>query len=163
MKRETIRRWLVPAVMLLSVALIGGYLYRLQGQDRISHAKLETVTAAVTEAVDTQAMQAADAQKIKRLYGLNPADYAGVVLYYPVTNMDAEELLLVQLNQLSQQETVEAAVQSRLETQKTSFDGYGAEQTALLEESVLEVRGNYILFVVHPEAAAARTAFLQTL
>lgn len=163
MKRETVRRWLVPTVMLLSVALMGWYLYRLQGQDPVSDAKIETVAAAVTEAVDTQTMQEADAQKIKRLYGLDPADYAGVVLYYPVTNMDAEELLLVQLFQVSQQETVKAAIQTRLETQKTSFDGYGAEQTALLGESVLEVRGNYILFVVHKDAEQARSAFLRAL
>ena len=48
MEREKIRRWLVPAVMILSVVLMGWYLCQLQGQDRVSDAKLEDVTAAVT-------------------------------------------------------------------------------------------------------------------
>lgn len=163
MEREKIRRWLVPAVMILSVVLMGGYLCQLQGQDRVSDAKLEDVTAAVTKTLDTKAMQESDSQMIKRLYGLNPADYAGIALYYPATNMDAEELLIVQLKDVSQQETVKAAIQSRLETQKNSFEGYGMEQFALLEKSVVDVEGNYILFVVNEQAAKAQSAFLQAL
>ena len=129
----------------------------------ISDAKLKDVTAAVTKTLDTKAMQESDAQMIKRLYGLNPADYEGITLYYPVTNMDAEELLIVQLKDVSQQETVKAAIDARLETQKNSFEGYGVEQYALLEKSVVDVEGNYILFVVNEQAAKAQSAFLQAL
>ena len=140
MEQGKLRRWLVPVVM-----------------------KLKDVTAAVTKTLDTKAMQESDAQMIKRLYGLNPADYEGITLYYPVTNMDAEELLIVQLKDVSQQETVKAAIDARLETQKNSFEGYGVEQYALLEKSVVDVEGNYILFVVNEQAAKAQSAFLQAL
>ena len=60
-------------------------------------------------------------------------------------------------------EAVTEAANSRLETQKNSFEGYGAEQTALLNAAVLEVRGNYVLYVVHPDAPAAQQAFLDSL
>ena len=161
MEQGKLRRWLVPVVMIVSVVLMGCYLCRLQGEDRISDAKLKDVTAAVTKTLDTKAMQESDAQMIKRLYGLNPADYEGITLYYPVTNMDAEELLIVQLKDVSQQETVKAAIDARLETQKNSFEGYGVEQYALLEKSVVDVEGNYILFVVKEQTAKAQSAFLQ--
>ena len=163
MEQGKLRRWLVPVVMIVSVVLMGCYLCRLQGEDSISDAKLKDVTAAVTKTLDTKAMQESDAQMIKRLYGLNPADYEGITLYYPVTNMDAEELLIVQLKDVSQQETVKAAIDARLETQKNSFEGYGVEQYALLEKSVVDVEGNYILFVVNEQAAKAQSAFLQAL
>ena len=133
MEREKIRRWLVPAVMILSVVLMGWYLCQLQGQDRVSDAKLEDVTAAVTKTLDTKAMQESDSQ------------------------------MIVQLKDVSQQETVKAAIESRLETQKNSFEGYGMEQFALLEKSVVDVEGNYILFVVNEQAAKAQSAFLQAL
>ena len=55
---------------------------------------------------------------------------------------------------------VRAAVEARLETQKTSFDGYGLEQYDLLtNHSILDIRGNYVLFVVHKDAAAVQQAF----
>ena len=99
-------------------------------------------------------------QGVKRLYGLNPSDFDGCLLYYPQTNMEAEELLLLKLRDTSQQEAVRAAVEARLETQKTSFDGYGLEQYDLLtNHSILDIRGNYVLFVVHKDAAAVQQAF----
>ena len=109
-------------------------------------------------------VQKADGRMLRRLYGLNPSDYAEVVLYYPASNMGVEELLLVKLNDTAQTETVEAAIEARLGAQKQSFDGYGIEQTALLNNNaVTEVRGRYILFAVGVNAQAIRQAFLNAL
>lgn len=116
--------------------------------------------SAVTASVDLSALQEGSVQMVKRLYGLNPSDFDGCLLYYPQTNMEAEELLLLKLRDTSQQEAVRAAVEARLETQKTSFDGYGLEQYDLLtNHSILDIRGNYVLFVVHKDAAAVQQAF----
>lgn len=162
-KGEKIRRFLLPVGMLLCVVLLVWYLVALQGRDRQSNAALSDVAAAVVATLDETGFQESDAQMVKRLYGLNPAEYDGVVLYAPVTNMDAQELLIVKLQDVAQQDAVEAAVQARLKTQKASFDGYGAEQSALLEKAVVDVEGNYVLFVVGEQAAAAQSAFLQAL
>ena len=162
-KGEKIRRFLLPAGMLLCVALLVWYLAALRDGNRQSDAEISDVTAAVVATLDQTGFQEADAQMVKRLYGLNPADYSGVVLYAPVTNMDAQELLIVKLQDVAQQETVEEAVQARLKTQKASFDGYGAEQSALLKKAVVDVEGNYVLFVVGEQAGAAQSAFLQAL
>ena len=72
-------------------------------------------------------------------------------------------MLIVKLKDLSQQETVAAAAQARLDTQMNTFEGYGVEQVALLEKAVIEVRGNYILFVCNDHADAAVQAFLDAL
>ena len=77
--------------------------------------------------------------------------------------MDAEELLIVKLKDTSQAEAVETAINKRLETQKNSFEGYGIEQYDLLEKHVLDVQGNYILYVVHTDAAKADQAFRDSL
>ena len=84
-------------------------------------------------------------------------------MYYPTTNMGAEEILLVKLKDTSQQETVKAAMEERVETQKASFDGYGINQYEMLEQSVIEVRGNYMLLVVASDTAPVRQAFLDAL
>ena len=56
--------------------------------------------------------------------------------------------------------SVSDAIEARLQTQKNTFEGYGVEQYDLLtNHAVVEVRGNYILFVVSPNAEAARKAF----
>lgn len=152
-----IARWLCVTAV---VVMLGMTL----AQDQISSAAPEDVEAAVTATLDMETMQKADNQMLKRLYGLNPADFEGCVLYYPTTNMGAEELLICKLKDVSQQDAVRAAIDARLETQKASFDGYGIEQYDMLtKNAVIEIRGNYILFVVNPSAGAAQTAFLDAL
>ena len=163
MKQKTILlellRWLCAglAVVFLVVSF---------RQEPVSSAAFEDVASggrlasAVTASVDLSALQEGSVQMVKRLYGLNPSDFDGCLLYYPQTNMEAEELLLLKLRDTSQQEAVRAAVEARLETQKTSFDGYGLEQYDLLtNHSILDIRGNYVLFVVHKDAAAVQQAF----
>ena len=71
---------------------------------------------------------------------------------------------IVKLSDNSQQEQVRKAAQRRIDTQKTTFEGYGVEQFEMLtSNSVIEVRGNYVLFVVSPNSAEVRKAFLGAL
>ena len=152
-----ILRWVVVAAAVL-------FLLSKFSQNRISTAAPEAVIEAVTSKLDMSEMQEANNRMIKRLYGLDPEKYESCILYYPTTNMGAEELLIVKLSDMSQQDEVRIAVEKRLDTQKTSFDGYGVNQYDMLtKNSVIEIRGNYILFVVHPASAAAAQAFLNAL
>lgn len=152
-----IARWVVVlAAVILLVFMFGG--------NTVSDADPDAVCAAVTETLDLSTMKEGDNQLIKRLYGLDPSAYEACVLYAPTTNMGAEELLIVKLTDTSQQETVRAAIEARLETQKNTFEGYGVEQFELLtNKSVIEIRGNYVLFVVNTACDEAKTAFVKAL
>lgn len=152
-----ILRWVAVAAAVV-------FLISVFSQNRISSAAPETVIEAVTSKLDMSEMQEANNRMIKRLYGIDPESFDACVLYYPTTNMGAEELLIVKLADISQQDAVRQAVEKRLDTQKTSFDGYGADQYDMLtNHSTIEIRGNYILFVVHPASSAAAQAFLSAL
>ena len=163
------RRKATPGGILLRIAAFAAvlativFLYTQVMQDRVSSASFDDVSRAVLDQLDLDEMQPADAQMIRRLYGFAPSEMDGCTLYYPSTNMGARELLLVKLSDLSQQKAVTAAITARRQTQMNSLEGYGIEQYDLLEHSVLEVQGNYILFVVHEKADAVRQAFLKAL
>ena len=140
-----------------------GFLYTQTMQNRQSSASFDAVSSAVLQSIDLTDMQEADAQMVRRLYGFAPSEMDVCLLYYPATNMGARELLLVKLSDLSQQTSVSDAIQARRQTQMKSFEGYGVEQYDLLSNSVVEIQGNYILFVVHENAAATAQAFLKAL
>ena len=148
------------------VAVIAGLviLLVLFGGNSVSGADPQEVAQAVTDVIDMENMQLADNQMVKRFYGLDPADYEVCILYYPNTNMMAEEVLIVKLKDLRQQQTVSDAIEARLQTQKNTFEGYGVEQFDMLtNHCYVELRGNFVLFVVNPNADAARKAFLGAL
>lgn len=154
---------LLEVLKWLFVAALCVFLYFMLSANRESRAAFSDVQEAVISAADLTPMAEGDNQTFKRLYGLSASDYENVLLYYPTTNMGAEELLLIQLKDLSQQQAVKDAIENRLDTQKKSFDGYGVDQYAMLEKAVVEVQGNYILLVVADDPAPVRKAFLGAL
>ncbi len=152
-----IARWAVVLVAVVSLMI-------MFGGNTVSSAEIADVEAAVTAQIDMTNMLPGDNQMIKRFYGLDPSQFEACILYYPTTNMMAEELLIVKLSDLSQQEAVRSAVEARIATQKNTFEGYGVEQFEMLtNNAVVEVRGNYILFVVNGASVAARDAFLDAI
>lgn len=152
-----IARWAVALAAVISLVLM----FRA---DPVSTADPAAVAQAVTDQMDLSNVVSADNQMIRRLYGLDPSEFESCVLYYPATNMGAEELLLIKLRDVSQGQQVRDAMQARLETQKTTFDGYGVEQYDMLtNHAVVEIRGNYALLVVCGNSAELRQAFLDAL
>jgi len=159
-----LKPWMMEAIRWVAVAAMVVCLIVLFGGDPVSSADFADVSAAVVPEVSTENMTEAENQMIKRLYGLDPVNFEGCTLYHPRTNMDAEELLILKLKDVSQQEEVKAAIDARLQTQKNTFDGYGVGQIDLLNNyCVVDVRGNFVLFVVSKTCDAAQAAFRDAL
>ena len=113
----------------------------------------------MTEAASLDPMSPGGDQMIRRLYGLDPDTFDGALLYYPSTNMGAEELLLIRLSDISQQDVVREAMEARISSQIGVFEGYAPAQVAMLEKGVVEVRGNYALLIVAEDVSSVLRAF----
>lgn len=161
MNKQNISILTILRIIMVAALLI--FMIVLQVGNRSSNASLESVSQEVLGAANQEGMQESNNRMFQKFYGLDAQDYEGVTLYSPVSNMDAQELLIVKLKDSSQAEAVTEAINSRLETQMNSFEGYGIEQYAMLEDHILDVQGNFILYVVNPNAQAADDAFRNSL
>lgn len=126
-------------------------------------APMADVEKNVLKAISTKGMEEAGTQDLKRYYGLNANDYEDMLLYLPDDVMSVNELLIIRLKDKSQADGVRDAAQKRLDTQRESFEGYGAEQTKLITSAILEARGQYVFLVVGKEADKAYAAFKKSL
>ena len=77
------KRFFLGAGRWLTAIAIGFCLFRLLWDGAADGVPFDTVTAAVVQSVDLSQTKTADGQMLRRLYGLDPAEYAGCVLYYP--------------------------------------------------------------------------------
>ena len=161
MNKQNISMLTILRIAMVAALLI--FMIVLQVGNRNSNASLESVSQEVLGAADQDGMQESNNRMFQKFYGLDDQDYEGVTLYSPVSNMDAQELLIIKLKDNSQAEAVTEAINARLETQMNSFEGYGIEQYAMLEDHILDVQGNFILYVVNPNAQAADEAFRNSL
>ena len=113
----------------------------------------KTVLEVEESIADMSSMERAQENDIRRAFGLSVNDYEGVVYYKSVSNMDVDEILIVKLKSSEQAEAVEGAVNSRIDSQLQSFQGYGVEQCQLLD----------VFYVVSQYASAYDKAFLSSL
>ena len=83
--------------------------------------------------------------------------------YASESNLSAEEVLLIRVRSGSQIQEVRETLEARIDSCISDFDGYVPEEVKLLEEAVLNVRGNYIFFAVAPKAEEYLEAFRNSL
>lgn len=107
-----------------------------------------------TEVVEIFASMAEDASvlpggtlRLRRVFGLNAADYDLMVYYMPKETMDVCEFLLIRAD-ASTIDGVRTAMEDRIASQLAAFDHYGEHQTELLNKAVIESFGNYICLIV---------------
>ena len=119
---------------------------------------VNTVAQNLVELMPDTAVSESD-MVVKERFGLEANAFNGLVYYGPDSNMDAAELLLVNLKDTSQKESVEEAIQKRIEYQKSCFEGYGVDQMELINNAKTITYGHYMLFIVSKDSSLAREAF----
>ncbi len=152
----------LQAAKLLLLAVLAVLLWGILHADP-QQADFSVLREQAEQAMDLTGMRQADAQLLRRLYGLNGGELAGWALWTSEDNMAVEELLLAECVSEAQAEQVREALEARRSTQIQNFEGYGPEQVRLLEDSIVEVRGVYVLFVVSEQAREVKDAFLSVL
>lgn len=123
----------------------------------------EEVAGAVEPLLDQESLVRQDAQALKRYYGLNSADYEGVLFYSAEFSISAQEVLLIEVKTDQQVQEVRDAIEERLESRKNTFEGYAPEQAQLIRQAQIQVRGRFLFLAVSPEAETLTDAFTKSL
>ena len=117
-----------------------------------SNKPFEEVSGSVEDSLDKEALTVQDAALVKRNFGLNAADYTGVMYYSSGANMSAEEVLLVKVKRESQVQEVVDAIDERIQSRINDFEGYAPDEVKLLQDARQSVRGTYIFYACSPDA-----------
>ena len=131
-------------------ALIIGFVVLLMLFASGSNKPFEEVSKSVEDSLDTEALTAQDAAMFKRNFGLNAADYAGVLYYSSGASMSAEEVLLVKVNRDSQiQEVVDAIDDAALDC-ISDFEGYAPDEVKTARGCQTERKRNLYFLCMFP-------------
>lgn len=154
---------LYPVLKYVSVLLILAYIVVLMLYASGSKKAFKEVEASVSQVLDADELTQMDEQMLKRNFGLNSADYSGVMYYSSESSISAEEVLMILVKSTKQIEKVTDAIAERKKERIADFDEYLPEQVKLLEDSQESVRGKYIFFAVSKKAADYRAVFDRSL
>ena len=112
----------------------------------------EEVAKAVEDSLDDESLIEQNGARLKRNFGLNAADYSGVMYYSSESNISAEEVLLIKVKNTDQIQQVTNAIEDRVEARRNDFEGYLPEEVQLLDDARQSVRGTYIFYAASPKA-----------
>lgn len=140
---------LTEAVLVL---LLAGIMTLLLWKKEPKDISLDTAEMVFIKECTLGQMEKAKDMRMKRAFSLNADDFEGYFYYAPDNTMSVDELLVLKLKDESQSADALAAIRERLSVQKRNFDGYGVDQTDLLNHAVTLSEGRYIVFAVGRDA-----------
>lgn len=83
---------------------------------------------------------------LRRFYHIPYDMVEDFVLYIPATAMGVEEIAVIKTSDKNA-DAVYSRIMERRDYQKKVFDGYGAAQCRLLDDAVIEKKGEYLIFI----------------
>lgn len=149
--------------IVLVIALIFAIFFFVFRKPAPSKKPFSQVKDIVVAAIQSENMEENTNRFFKKYYNLNADDYDGLLIYTPVTSMDAEEILLVKLKDPSQEAALIKAIEQRIETKMAAFKGYAPEEYDLCKKYIIDSSGGYVFFVISPEATKLDEVFRNAL
>lgn len=119
------------------------YVYSDQNAKNVSIDKIKEALIG-DEAV--AAMEEGTAKDVMHYFGIDVNSYEGVIYYKGTEALSVDELLIVKSSSRDAVAPVRDAIDQRVESQIKTFEGYGPEQVALLNDHIVFQKGNYIFY-----------------
>lgn len=160
LKKIQLTRW--TAGMIFTFAVFLCFFIPSLLRESPSRADFAAVNQAVTANLDMTAYPAADQSLIRSKLDLDPSQYQGVAYYRSLNAMDAEELLIIQYEPSQKQEVLDK-VNTRIQSQKDVYKGYAPEQLEMMNQAVVSVHPNYLLYMTGQQAHQAESQFEEAL
>lgn len=145
-------KWLLAGVIFAFAALM------LIGNN-VKDVDMEVIRTAINNSGRLGTLYEADGNAVKKTFDIDVQETDGFVMYTSDSIMDVSELFIAKCRDATKMNALQAAVEARLSSQKASFENYGTDQSFLLKNAVLEVRGEYLFYAVGENAAALKSVF----
>ncbi len=143
--------------ILLIVIVLGTFLglYKVL---QIKEPSMEDIKKSILDTADLTSMVEGDGQKLRKLYYINKSEIEDFTLYAPKTNMDANEILVIKAKSEDNVDDLKDKIEERVDKQSNSFQSYRPELKDIIDDNVLEVKGQYLMLIISTDARDIKTA-----
>lgn len=136
---------IVIAIMILVV--VGGILVINNTNKNIQIDIDELVAKIMETGAFTDDLAKIDSEMIKDDYGFTNEEIKEIVSYQG-SGATSEEIVILQVNDKSNLNSVKEKINTRLTERKEAFESYLPEEVFKINNNILEVKGNYIIMCI---------------
>ena len=137
--------FVLKAVLTAVLILFMMTVYSLQNADDVP---LSKINDALQKETKIDKLEKCTDRQLMQFIGIDASDYDSFIYYKTKKALGVDELLIVKADSPGDLDGVRNAVDSRVSSQITTFDGYGPEQVALLKNAIITQRGDYLFYCV---------------
>ena len=148
---------------LLMIVCLAAFIIFVNRRESYIDINASAILDRIVEVVDISNMEKFDNSDIKKNFGVNANDYGSVVYYGHESVMDCETLLIIELDDESQGQDIMDVIAKNRDADRELFKSYAPDQYKLLSDSILEQKGNYVLYVVSGNAKDIEKAFVDSI
>lgn len=143
---------------ILIVSCLAAFIFFINTRENYTDAAMERIIAGVSEIAGLEEMTEFDGSRLRRNFGINANDYSEFAYYGHESVMNSEALLIIRLSEAGQGSQAISAIGTSHDKSKELFKSYAPDQYALLSGSILEQKGNYVIYVVSDRASQIERA-----
>ncbi|WP_273234324.1 DUF4358 domain-containing protein [Ileibacterium valens] len=132
-------------------------------QPIVSSSEFSLVEQAVLAVNDPAFYPAMNDQMVRKYLNIGPQEGVQIGFYRQSDAFSAREIVIAKFDTEQQAEMITERIETRKQAQIDIYSGYAPEQQAMMENALLDVQGNYILFYTGDAAAQSDQAFLDAL
>ena len=145
----------VIATIMILVLVVSGILTLTScssKQQKSKELSVKEINEKIKSTVDLSGLKEGDSEKLNKLYGINQDEVEDFVLYTAASNIKADEILILKVKDEKNIDSIKGKITARVKSQDEVFKDYLPEEAYLVENNVLKVKGNVILFVISKDA-----------
>lgn len=120
---------------------------------------IKEIDEKIKQSVDISTLQVANYAKFKKLYGITRGEVEEFVLYRAPSNIKADEIAIIKVKDANQVNSIKEKILKRADKQAASFRDYLPDEYYLIQNKVLTVNNNYILFAVSKDSEKISSVF----
>lgn len=142
------------------VVFLSAYLILLYTSDSAKNVPMETITQSMEADTSITLLEKRGRSDLKRYYQIDERDVDGYLFYKATSPMSVDEIFIVKAVNKTQATALLESAESHLASQKKIFEGYGTDQMALLNNAVVERKGNYVYYICGSDTSDLQKSFL---
>ena len=141
------------------IALLAAFIFVITGSMGDSTRTADEVAGAVLAVTGTEGLVQQENADFRKSFGTDMSAYEGVVYYASEEIMNAREVMVVRLSPGDDGAALAEKLSAYAAEKAAVFESYDPTAFYLLDNRVLEVKGNFLFFCVGENAQAAFEAF----
>lgn len=122
-------------------------------REEIYNINMKSLTKSFDGNINKEYVVKGNNSDLRKFYHMSFDDIEDFILYVPATSMRVNEIAVFKVKK-GKEEQVYNKVAERKEFQKKVFEGYGAAQCKLLDNSILKKAGQYVVYITGEDAKA---------